>query len=101
MGFTSIGAAAAFLGSAASYASTGLSIANAASAAPAMPKPAAPVAPPQAGQAPNVQGTGAGPNGLPAPGAGGQPGAAATFLTGGSGVDPATLSLGKSTLLGQ
>jgi hypothetical protein len=32
--------------------------------------------------------------------AGGAPGIAQTFLTGASGVDPTTLNLGKSTLLG-
>ena len=32
--------------------------------------------------------------------AGGAPGVAQTFLTGASGVDPSTLNIGKSTLLG-
>lgn len=53
---------------------------------------------PQASKAPGVQGVQAGQAG--AGQAGGAPGVAQTFLTGASGVDPATLNLGKSTLLG-
>lgn len=53
---------------------------------------------PQASKAPTVQGVQAGQAG--AGQAGGAPGVAQTFLTGASGVDPATLNLGKSTLLG-
>ncbi|WP_426116305.1 hypothetical protein [Massilia sp. PWRC2] len=53
---------------------------------------------PQASKAPMVQGVQAGQAG--AGQAGGAPGVAQTFLTGASGVDPATLNLGRSTLLG-
>lgn len=53
---------------------------------------------PQASKAPSVQAVQAGQAG--AGQAGGAPGVAQTFLTGASGVDPSTLNLGKSTLLG-
>jgi hypothetical protein len=53
---------------------------------------------PQASKAPSVQAVQASQAG--AGQAGGAPGVAQTFLTGASGVDPSTLNLGKSTLLG-
>lgn len=53
---------------------------------------------PQASKAPSVQTVQAGQAG--AGQAGGAPGVAQTFLTGAGGIDPNTLNLGKSTLLG-
>lgn len=66
---------------------------------PQMPQAAAPQKPPQMPKTPeiapmkrqNAMGALTGPFA----------GAASTFLTGPKGIDPATLSLGKSTLLGQ
>ena len=66
----------------------------------AIPTPPAPIAPPQsqAAQLPDAN------NNVKALGgtgqAGGAPGVAQTFLTGSGGVDPNTLSLGKTSLLG-
>lgn len=53
---------------------------------------------PQQTQAPGVQGVQSIMDGQGQ--SGGAPGVAQTFLTGSSGVDPSTLNLGKSTLLG-
>lgn len=53
---------------------------------------------PQAAQAPGAAAVAAGQAGTGQ--ANGAPGAASTFLTGAAGVDPSTLNLGKSTLLG-
>lgn len=67
------------------------------------PKPQMPQAPniptpPQAAKVPNAIDVNA--NMMGHGGAGGTPGIAQTLLTGGQGVDPATLLLGKKTLLG-
>lgn len=90
----SVVTAAAAVGSAAYTLSQG---------APKAPAIAAPPTPPQMASAPDAQGTLASVQaGGAAPGGGGGPGGgvASTLLTGGAGVDPATLSLGKNTLLG-
>lgn len=70
----------------------------AATPTPKIPDPQKPVAPPQASQAPNVQGVQSGLTGQGQ--AGGAPGVSQTFLTGAGGVDPNSLNLGKTTLLG-
>lgn len=64
----------------------------------AMPTPQAPPPLPQASQGSSVQGLS---NSLQGQGqAGGAPGVASTMLTGSGGVDPSTLALNKSTLVG-
>lgn len=68
--------------------------------APSIPAPATPAAAPQsqASQSPDTQAVRAGQSSTGQ--AGGAPGVAQTFLTGAGGIDPDTLKLGKSTLLG-
>lgn len=88
--------AAAAVGSAAYTISQGSPKAPSVNVAP-------PPVPPQEAQAPNAQGTLATVQaGGAAPGGGGGPGGgvASTLLTGGKGIDPKDLSLGKNTLLG-
>ena len=65
---------------------------------PNIPAPVKPDALPQASQVPDAQGVRAGQSG--AGQAGGAPGIAQTFLTGTGGVDPDSLKLGKTSLLG-
>lgn len=63
-----------------------------------IPSPPKPDKPPQASQAPDVQGVRQNTQGMGQ--SGGAPGAAQTFLTGAGGIDPNSLQLGKTTLLG-
>lgn len=63
-----------------------------------IPKPSTPPPAPQASQAPDAQGVRSSVGGSGQ--AGGAPGAANTLLTGGGGVDPTKLLMGKNTLLG-
>jgi hypothetical protein len=77
----------------------GMFLSSAMSPSMDMPKPPAPAKPPQAAKTPevatmrrqNAVGAAAGPSAGPS----------STFLTGPTGINPALLSLGKSTLLGQ
>lgn len=88
------------IGAAGALASAGVSIAGAMSGGPKLPTPAGvPVAPiSQAANVPTASSVLAGTTGAPAAGPGGSN--ASTLLTGGQGVDPAKLFLGKSNLLG-
>lgn len=64
----------------------------------ALPAPQAPPPLPQESKTPDIQGVS---DGLKGQGqAGGAPGIAQTMLTGPGGVDPATLTLNKNTLIG-
>ena len=88
------------VGATASVASASMAIASLASGGPKAPTVNMPAAPPasQAAQVPTAQATLQSTTGAPAAGPGGSN--ASTLLTGGQGVDPSKLSLGKTSLLG-
>lgn len=82
----------------AAAATVGGTIASMTAGTPKLPTPQAPAAAPQPTQVPTASAVLAGTNGAPAAGPGGSN--ASTLLTGGQGVDPSKLFLGKSQILG-